>query len=317
VRILFFGTSPFARPVLQALVDHREAVVGVVTQPDRPAGRGGKLTPPPVKELAETLGLPVLQPDSCRAPEFLQAAHELAPDLIVTAAYGQFLPDALLAIPRCGSVNLHGSLLPKYRGAAPIQRAIMAGEACTGVCLMWMAREMDAGDLIACAETPISPEDTGGTLSERLSALATELLIAWLPALARGEAPHIVQDSSRTTFAPAIRKEERTIVWTQPAEVIARQVRALAPSPAAVTTFRGQPLKIHAAQVECTISAGREGEPGEIVEVLANTGPIVITGAGYLLPLVLQPAGKRPMSTADFLRGYRVVTGERFGDSTR
>jgi len=316
VRILFFGTSTFALPILRALVGHHETIVGVVTQPDRPAGRGGRLTPPPVKEPAVALGLPVLQPESCRAPEFLAAVRTLASDLGVTAAYGQFLPDALLALPRFGSVNLHGSLLPKYRGAAPIQHAIMAGDEHTGVCLMWMAREMDAGDLIACAETPIFPEDNAGTLTERLAALAAELLIAWLPAIERGEAPHIPQDPSRVTFAPAIRKEEREIVWSQPAEVTWRQIRALAPAPGTVTSFRGQPLKILAAQVAQTIPSGRGGEPGEIVEIFSTVGPVIATGDGFLLLLALHPAGKRPISAADFIRGYRIILGERFGVGT-
>lgn len=312
MRILFFGTSPFVLPVLQALVDHGETIAAVLTQPDRPAGRGGKLTPPPVKELAVQLGLPVLQPESCRAPEFLDTARELAPDLIVVVAYGQFLPDALLAIPPCGSVNLHGSLLPKYRGAAPIQRAIMAGEERTGVCLMWMVREMDAGDVIACAETPILPEDNAGTLSERLSALAAKLLIEWLPALARGEAPRHPQDPSQVTFAPPIRKEEREIDWSQPANVIRNKIRGLAPAPAAVTTFRGQPLKVLAAEA-ATISPQHAGEPGEVVEINRLAGPVVAAGQGYLLLLALHPAGKRPMSAAEFIRGYRVTIGERFG----
>ncbi|MHB9107288.1 MAG: methionyl-tRNA formyltransferase [Armatimonadota bacterium] len=313
MRILFFGTSPFALPVLQSLVDHRETMVGVVTQPDRPAGRGGKLTPPPVKELAVALELPVLQPESCRAPEFLDTVRELAPELSVVVAYGQFLPDTLLSIPPCGSVNLHGSLLPKYRGAAPIQRAIMAGEERTGVCLMWMVREMDAGDVIACAETPILPEDNAGTLSERLSAQAAALLIDWLPALARGEAPHHPQDPSQVTFAPAIRKEERDIDWSQPAEAIWRQIRALAPAPAAITTFRKQPLKVLAAEVTKRISTEHAGIPGEIVEIQGTAGPVVATGDGYLLLLTVHPAGKRPLSAAEFCRGYRVAAGERFG----
>lgn len=314
MRILFFGTSPFALPVLQGLVDHGETIVGVVTQPDRPAGRGGKLTPPPVKELAVALGLPVLQPESCRTPEFLATARALAPDLSVVVAYGQFLPDTLLSLPSCDSVNLHGSLLPKYRGAAPIQRAIMAGEERTGVCLMWMVREMDAGDVIACAETTILPEDTAGTLSERLSALAAKLLIDWLPALARSEAPHHPQDPSQVTFAPPIRKEEREIDWSQPAAAIWRQIRALAPVLSAVSVFRGQPLKILAAEM-ATISTDHAGKPGEVVEVNVTTGPVVATGQGCLLLLALHPAGKRPLSAVEFLRGYRVAAGERFGSN--
>ena len=313
MRILYFGTSTFALPALRALVDQGHTVVAVVTQPDRPAGRGGKLTTPPVKELAVQLGLPLLQPESCRAPEFLDTVRELAPGLSVVAAYGQFLPDALLTLPRFGSVNLHGSLLPKYRGAAPIQHAIMAGDEKTGVCLMWMVRQMDAGDVIACAETPIAPEDTGGTLMERLSVLAADLLLAWLPAIEQGTAPRTPQDPDLVTFASAIGKKERDIIWSQPAVASWRRIRALAPSPAAVTTFRGQPVKILAAQPDNRMPSRME-KPGEIVDIIAPTGPLVATGDGVLQLLTLQPAGKRPMSGADFVRGYRVTIGESFGE---
>jgi len=313
VRILYFGTSLFAVPALQALIDHGHTVVSVVTQPDRPAGRGGKLTPPPVKALATALGLPVLQPESCRAPEFLETVCALTPDLTVVAAYGQFLPDALLALPRHASVNLHGSLLPRYRGAAPIQRAIMAGEAETGVCLMWMVRQMDAGDVIACAATPITAEDTGGTVTQRLSVMAADLLLAWLPAIAAGNVPRAPQDPTCVTFAPAIAKEEREIIWSQTTLESWRRIRALAPAPAAVTTFRAQPVKILAARPVSTAVAGK---PGEIVEISTQVGPVVATPDGALLLLSLHPAGKRAMRGDEFVRGYRVVSGEFFGGAT-
>lgn len=213
MRILFFGTSSFAVPALEALGDQGETLVAVVTQPDRPAGRGGRLTASPVKDAALARVLPVLQPDSVRTPAFLDAARALTPELIVVAAYGQFLPDALLALPAHGAVNLHGSLLPAWRGAAPIQRAIWHGDATAGVCLMWMVRAMDAGDVIACTETPIAPEDTAGTLGARLATLGAALLLTWLPALARDAAPHCPQDPARVTLAPPIRKEERAVTW--------------------------------------------------------------------------------------------------------
>jgi len=310
VRILYFGTSVFALPALQALVDHGHAVVGVVTQPDRPAGRGGALTPPPVKTRACALGLPVLQPASCRAPELLEAARALAPALSVVAAYGQFLPDRLLAVPPCGAVNLHGSLLPKLRGAAPIQRAIMQGEAETGVCLMWMVHEMDAGDVIACAGTAIGPEDTAGTLTDRLSHLAAELLLAWLPALEAGTAPHHPQDPALVTFAPPMTKEERAIDWTRPAVELWRHIRALAPAPGAVTTFRGQPLKVLAAD---PVDAPAGTAPGVVSAVSGAEGPVVATGQGALRLRTVHPAGKRPMPGADFARGSRVRAGEIIG----
>ncbi|HEY3375879.1 MAG TPA: methionyl-tRNA formyltransferase [Armatimonadota bacterium] len=312
MKILYFGTSTFAIPPLQALLEHGDVVVAVVTQPDLPAGRGRQLSPSPVKAFALTHDLPVLQPESCRHPDFFAQAHALAPDLIVVAAYGQFLPDELLELPPLGSVNLHGSLLPRYRGAAPIQRALWEGETTTGVCLMWMARAMDAGDIIACADEPIAASDTAGTLSERLSLKAAALLLAWLSALASGSAPRQPQDPSLVTFAPPIRKEERVIDWTRPAEVIWRQIRALAPTPAAVTTFRGSSVKLFASQPLATISTREEGEPGGIVESNPKLGLYVATGAGDIEILSLQPAGKRPMSGADFLRGYHITAGERF-----
>ena len=310
MRILYFGSSTFAIPPLRALLACGHDIAAVVTQPDRPAGRGARLTPPPVKEAAERLGLLVLQPESCRAPEFLTTARALAPALTVVAAYGQFLPEALLTLPGLGSVNLHPSLLPRYRGAAPIQRAIMAGETHTGVCLLWMAREMDAGDVIAGIETPIAAADTGGSVSERLSELAAALLLSWLPAIADGTAPRLPQDAARATFAPALRKEERAIDWSRPAETIWRTVRALAPAPGAVAVFRGQPLKILAASPIATPAPA--GIPGDVVEINPHVGPRVATGDGWLDLLALHPAGKRPISGADFLRGYRVAVGERF-----
>jgi len=296
---------------LQALVAHGEKVVGVVTQPDRPAGRGNRLTAPPVKELALSLGLPVLQPESCRTADFLDMARSCDPDLIVVAAYGQFLPDLLLAVPRYGSVNLHPSLLPKYRGAAPIQRAIWAGETQTGICLMWMARAMDAGDVIARIVETISDDDTTGTLTARLAERSAELLLAWLPALASEQAPREPQDATAATFAPPIGKEERVIDWQQPAKAIVCQVRALSPTPGAVTTFREQPMKILALEHAEQIFFEKEGIPGSISEIKTKSELLVMTGAGALRILTLQPAGKRPMTGAEFLRGYPVTAGER------
>jgi methionyl-tRNA formyltransferase len=310
MRILYFGTSAFAIPALRALLDQAYTVVGVVSQPDRPAGRGGQLTPPPIKPVANAAGVPVLQPESCRTPEFLDIARALAPDLSVVAAYGQFLPDPLRTLPPLGTVNLHGSLLPKYRGAAPIQRALWNGEPTVGVCLMWMAREMDAGDVIACSDTPITEEDTGGTLVSRLADLGARLLLDWLPAISAGTAPHVPQDPAGVTFAPVIRKDERLVDWTQPAVAIWRQIRALAPSPSATTVFRGQPVKLLAAR---PLNVDTTTEPGTIVDIDARHGLHAATGAGLLEIIQLQPASKRPMSGEEFLRGIRPSPGEQFG----
>jgi methionyl-tRNA formyltransferase len=312
MRILYFGTSSFAIPALAALVDSPHAVVGIVTQPDRPAGRGGKLTSPPVQTWAGAHGLATLQPESCRAPEFLDAVRALAPDLLVVAAYGQFLPQALLDAEPKGAVNLHGSLLPKYRGAAPIQQAIWDGEAETGVCLMWMVKQMDAGDVIACARTPIEDADDAGTLSARLAEMAAALLTTWLPALEAGTAPRLPQDPALVTFAPSIPKEARGVNWGQPAIAIWRHIRALSPAPTAVAMFRGQPIKLLHAGIASKFVEQEGGTPGCIVELTDRPGLYVATGDGALELLEVQPAGKRPMSAADFRRGYRVTPGEQF-----
>ncbi|MEI7832366.1 MAG: methionyl-tRNA formyltransferase [bacterium] len=309
-RILFFGTSTFALPALQQLHDAGYSVVGVVTQPDRPSGRGGKVTPTPVKLLAESLCIPVFQPESCREPAFIDSVRTLEPDLSVVVAYGQFLPDILRLLPHLGTVNLHGSLLPAYRGAAPVQRAVWAGEERTGVTLMWMAKAMDAGDIIATVSTDILPTETGGELYERLAALGAPLLLERLPAILAGTAPHIVQDAAAVTFAPMIKKEERLLDWRNSAIAIMNQVRALAPAPAAYTTIRGIMVKILAVDVEnfCTIA----GTPGEIVEFEGNKGIYVATGAGIIRLAIVHPAGKRPMSGADFNRGNHLSIGECF-----
>jgi methionyl-tRNA formyltransferase len=202
--------------------------------------------------------------------------------------------------------------LPKYRGAAPIQRAIWAGETSTGVSLMWMVRAMDAGDVIARVEEPITEEDTAGALTTRLATRAASLLLAWLPTLDAGQAPHYPQDPAAVLFAPPLRKEECIIDWTQSAETIRRQVQALAPSPGAVTRFRGQPVKIFSATLAEQKFWEKEGEPGAIIEINPKNGLVVATGAGVLKILSLQPAGKRAMSGADFLRGYHVAISEQF-----
>ena len=311
MKILYFGSSTFAQPPLAALLNAGFQVAAVVTQPDRPTGRGGKLSAPPLKDFALACELPVLQPESCRTEIFLAEVRKLKVDLSVVAAYGQFLPDNLLSLPPLGSVNLHGSLLPRYRGAAPIQRAIWNGDEESGVCLMRMVKEMDAGGIIACVSEPILAEDNAGTLSARLAQLAAELLLKWLPALIAGNAPQQTQDPSAVTFAPAITKAERIIDWQQPAVTIWRQIRALAPLPTATTTFRKMPVKIFST-ILSTKKEDKKGVGEIIVEDNAKAGLCVSTGAGILEITSIQPAGKRPMSGADFLRGYHVTRGERF-----
>jgi methionyl-tRNA formyltransferase len=311
MRIVYFGTSSFAIPPLQALSKAGYDIV-VVTQPDRPAGRGNKLTAPPVKIAAEELLLPVIQPENCRDTDFISQIENLQPDFLVVAAYGQFLNQRLLDSAKYGPVNLHGSILPAMRGAAPIQRAIWQGLTETGVSLMWMVKAMDAGDVIAVGKSEISQDDDSGTLTEKLSHIAADLIVEWLPKIAAGNAPRTPQEERMVTFSPSIKKEERAIDWTKSAEEIALQVRALMPVPVAVTNFRDFPVKIlRTRQISGNISSNAVAN-GQIIINDEKDGMIVLTGNGKLQIIELQPAGKKPMSGADFVRGYHPTSDDKF-----
>src|SRR3990170_278800 len=244
VRIVFMGSPEFALPTLRRLIESEHEVVAVVCQPDRPAGRGRALRPPPVKGLAEAHGLPVLQPERVNAPDALAALRALAPDVIAIAAFGQILKQPLLDIPRRGALNVHASLLPKYRGAAPVAAAILAGEQVTGVTIMEVVLALDAGPILAQRALPIEPHDTTGTMTEKLAVLCADLLIDVLPAWERGDLVAQPQDDAAATYAPPVRREDARIDWSLPATDVWRCVRAYTRGPGATTRVAGEPLRI-------------------------------------------------------------------------
>ncbi|NIM05737.1 MAG: methionyl-tRNA formyltransferase [Armatimonadetes bacterium] len=305
MKIVFMGTSAFAVPSLRGLVESRHEVAAVFTRPDKPAGRGRRLRASPVKEAAVELGLPVFQPERIADAEGRRALEEATPDLCVVAAYGEILPRAILEIPRLGCMNIHASLLPKYRGADPIRRAIMAGEMQTGVTIMWMSEGLDEGDVIMQQTLQIGPEEDYGSLHDRLAVVGAQALLESLEALERREAPRTPQDDSSATFAPPLKAEEKKILWEASAEEIHNLVRALNPAPGAYCLWKGKRLKVW--KVEKTFSA--KGIPGTIVEI-GPLGAIIASGQGGVRLLELQPEGRNHISGTEFVRGYRPVVGE-------
>ena len=293
-------------PTLRALAAHPDFDVAlVVTRPDRPAGRGLKLHPTPIKELAQELGLPLLQPEKInREVEYLK---ELQPDVAVVVAYGQILSKDVIEVPRLGTVNLHASLLPKYRGAAPVQWALMRGETVTGVTTFLIDEGLDTGPILLQREVPISPEDTAGTLEKKLAEVGAELMIETLKGLRDGTIRPKPQDDSQATYAPKITKELARIDWAKSAPEIHNLVRAMEPVPGAFTFYKSRRLKVHRTRVVPEPPSG--GEPGEVLGV-GDEGLWVATGDGILELLEVQPEGKRRMSGRDFANGYRVQEGE-------
>ncbi|MCS1351396.1 methionyl-tRNA formyltransferase [Mechercharimyces sp. CAU 1602] len=310
-RIIFMGTPDFAVPSFRALIDHGYHVVAVVTQPDRPKGRKRILTPPPVKEAALAAGIPVLQPEKLREEEAVTTVLEYAPDLVVTAAYGQLLPQALLKAPTYGCINVHASLLPKYRGGAPIHHALIQGEEMTGITIMYMVKALDAGDMLAQATLPIAADDHVGTLHDRLSKVGAELLVETLPPLLTDKLTPRPQAEELVTYAPNIRREDEQVDWKQPVRAIYNQVRGLHPWPVAFTHWRGKPLKLWWAEV--ADESSDDVAPGTITKV-AHEGIWIACGKGHLRLTEVQPAGKKRMDVASFVRGHEVQVGEKLGD---
>jgi len=310
MRIVFMGTPSFAVPSLRGLIDNGYEVVAVVSQPDRPKGRKKILTPSPVKEAALELGLPVLQPERMRNEEAVAQVAAYQPDLIVTAAYGQILPKALLELPKHGCINVHGSLLPKYRGGAPIQRSIINGEAETGVTIMYMAEGLDTGDMISSVALPILPEDTSGTMFEKLSIAGAKLLLETLPPLLKGELEAKPQDEALATYAPNLSRADEVIHWNKSATAIFNQVRGLSPMAGAFTLLNGEVFKVWGCQ-PLNVKNDANAEPGAIVSASAE-GIVVQTGQGQLLLTVIQPAGKRMMDVKDWIQGARQIVGTSF-----
>lgn len=296
-RIVFMGSPDFAVPVLRALAASY-CICGVITQPDRPSGRGGMLTPPPVKVLAQALNLPLMQPEKLRNPEAMAQLTEWAPDVIVVAAFGQILRQNVLDLPRFGCVNVHGSLLPRWRGAAPIQAAILAGDAETGITIMKMDAGIDTGDILAMRAIPIVPDDTGGSLFEKMAQLGADLLMETLPRYLSGELTPQPQPADGATYAPMLKKEDGLLDFARPAAELERRVRAFNPWPSAWMVWQGVPLKIHRAH-----TAAGETEPGQ--RVVVNGLPAIGAGAGLLVLDEVQPAGKKSMPGKAFLAGAR------------
>ncbi len=297
-RIVFMGSPDFAAPVLKALAE-KYNLVGVVTQPDRPAGRGGTLKPPAVKETALRLGLPVIQPEKLRAPLVMAQLREWNPDLIIVAAFGQILPPEVLELPPYGCINVHASLLPRWRGAAPIQAAILAGDAETGVTIIKMDAGVDTGPLLSQRAITTSPEDTAGTMFEKLAQLGADLLIETLPDYFSGKIQPQAQDDSHATYAPMLKKEDGLLDFTRPAEELACRVRAFNPWPGAFFEWEGGLFKVHRARLS------GEKSPGAGSRLIVEGRPAIGTSEGILILEEVQPAGKNPMPGKAFLAGAR------------
>jgi len=317
MKILFMGTPQFAVPSLALLMEQGYEIAAVVTQPDRPKGRKRELTPSPVKTFALAKGLKVLQPEKLRSPEGVAEVTAIAPDLIITAAYGQILPKSVLDLPRHGCLNVHGSLLPRYRGGAPIQRSIINGESVTGVTLMYMAEGLDTGDMIAKVEVPITEEDTAGTMFEKLSDAGARLLVEWLPRIIEGTVTRIPQDNSESTYAPNLTREDERLDWNQSSLQLFNQVRGLNPMASGFTYLDGEVFKVWACRIPQGSDDAMRPEwatlvPGSVLETGA-IGIRIRTGDGSIVLTEVQPAGKKSLAATEFAKGARLAPGKVLG----
>ena len=309
------GTPAFAVPSLEALSRKGYEILSVVTQPDKPRGRGRALAPPPVKECALALGLPVLQPGSIRGVEFLDELTGLAPDVIIVVAYGKILPKGVLGLPKLGCVNVHSSLLPAYRGAAPVNRAIINGDSESGVTTMFMDEGMDTGPVLMKRATPIGGKETAGELLKRLSVMGAELLIETIEGVNGGTLKPVSQPESGVSYAPLLKKEDGRIDWTKTASEVDFHVRGFSPWPGAFTSVRGKSLKVHGGGVVDMETDGKEpGRPGEVFYSVTDGSINVVCGSGSVYAVTeLQLEGKRRMKTEDLLRGFKIESGEKLG----
>ena len=307
LRVVFFGTPEFAVPTLEALRRSRHRMVGVVTQPDRPRGRGHKTSDAPVKAHALAAGVPLLQPERLRDPAFVAALSALAADLAVVAAYGKILTDEVLAVPPLGFINVHASLLPRYRGAAPVHRAILAGERETGVTIMRVVQALDAGPMLASVRRPIGPDETSEDVERDLARLGAGLLVSTVDAIADGHVIETPQDEGASTYAHRLTKEDGAIDWTQPAGRIHNQIRGLHPWPHAFSFLNGRRFILRRS----VVLPGLTGAAGAVVEA-AGDRLTVAAGTGGIAILEIQTEGKRPLSPREFLAGHRVTPGHRF-----
>jgi methionyl-tRNA formyltransferase len=310
MRIVFMGTPEFALPCLELLLKSKHQVVGVVTQPDKPKGRGLKLSASPVKEFAEKMKIKVLTPVDLKSEEFYQELSELMPDLIAVVAF-RILPERIFSLPPKGTINLHASLLPKYRGAAPINWAIIKGEKKTGVTTFFIQKKVDTGSIILQREVEISPEESSGELSAKLSQIGAEVLLKTIDLIEKGEVKSCPQDNSVASLAPKITDELCKIDWSKSAEEINNLIRGLSPKPGAFTFFRGKVLKIYKAEIVSEQDVSTES--GRIIKSDKSTGIQIQTGKGVLKLKELQIEGKKKITGDEFLRGYRIKAEEKLG----
>ena len=308
--VMFFGTPRFALPTLQHLLDSSHTVAGVVTQPDRPRGRGQRVTFAPVKALAVVRDVPVIQPDRLKPPEVADTLRAWNADVGVVAAYGRIIPEHLLSVPSLGMINVHASLLPKYRGAAPVHRAVLNGDAETGVTIMRVVKELDAGPMLAKATRPIGPDETSDVVEEALALLGAQLLITVLDRMVTDGAHEEPQDDSQATYAPRLTKEEGLIDWSQPAAAIHNRVRGLYPWPHAYTYLHGARLIVLQSRL-ADLKGPRRLPQGTVTHVTAEAIH-VSTGDGELAIIQLQPEGRRAMAVHDFIQGHHVAVGDTF-----
>ena len=304
MRIIFMGTPEFAAPAIDSLIAAGHEIAAVFSQPDKPKGRGYAMTPPPVKVKALEHGIPVYQPNSMRDGEALAVFNEIKPDVGVVIAYGKILPQEILDAPTFGCINVHASLLPKYRGAAPIQWSVIDGEPKTGVTTMQMDAGLDTGDMLMKSETDIQPDETAGELHDRLSAMGAELIVKTLDALAKGELKHEKQDDSRTCYARMLTKELCAVDWSRSAQEIHNQIRGLSPWPVATAVLEGKKLKLHRS----AISALDRPEAG-CGEIISLEPLAVQCGSGAVELLEIQAEGKKRMTSGDYLRGHKIEKG--------
>lgn len=314
LRVVFLGTPDFAVPTLEAILASSHRVVGVVTQPDKPRGRGQKINHGAVKAAALAAGLPVVQPVTLRTPEFLDALRGWQADIGVVAAYGKILSETVIWTPRLGMINVHASLLPRYRGAAPIHRAVANGEAETGVTIMRVVKALDAGAMLATIRRPIGPDDTSEEVEHDLARLGATLLVDTLDRLAEGPIEEMAQDDSLATYAHRLTKDDGVIDWARPAREIHNLIRGMRPWPNAFSTIGGKRLIILASSVESPLPAADAtpaGQPGTVLAARPD-GLRIATGAGILVAREVQAEGKRAMTVREFLAGHRLQAGDRF-----
>lgn len=319
MRIVFAGSGTFGLPALRALVEGGQEVVGIVAQPDRPAGRGRQIQPGPVKRFARERNLPLFQPDDINAPSCVRRLRDLRPDLLLVIAFGQKIGPALLELPRHGAINLHASLLPKYRGAAPVNWAIINGEVETGLTVIAMTEEIDAGDILGQRATPIDPNETAGELQERLAKLGARLVTEVVREIALDEVARRRQNENQVTFAPRLKKSDGQIDWNRPALQVHNRIRGVTPWPGAFTYLAGQSekkpdLRLVIGKAAMCPGVAPKGEPGTILAAGAE-GIDVCTASGAVRILEVTPAGKRPMTAADFVNGHRIRPGMRLAGS--